>query len=121
MLVRLLEDGRSAREVGAETGRRIARTLPQTPDPIDRLELNAARQGFEPRRVERGPSVELILDRCPFQAAASAAPEVVCQLHRGLAEGIAETTDEVEITDLIARNPKRAGCRLKLTRSTQAG
>jgi predicted ArsR family transcriptional regulator len=119
MLLQLLQEGSSAREVGAETGRRLARALPQTADPVDRLELNATRQGFAPRRVDRGSSVELILDRCPFQAAASAAPEVVCQLHRGLAEGIAKATaGQVEVIDLISRNPQRAGCRLKLVRGT---
>ncbi|HEX6382012.1 MAG TPA: transcriptional regulator, partial [Acidimicrobiia bacterium] len=74
--------------------------------------------GFEPRRVERRGSVDLVLDHCPFQVTATTAPEIVCQLHLGLAEGIAEATGgSVEVTELIARDPRRAGCRLKLTRA----
>ena len=122
MLVEMLRSGRNPREVGAETGRRMAADLPDTGDPVDRLEINAARQGFEPRRVERRSSIDLVLDRCPFQTAATAAPEIVCQLHRGLAEGIAEATGgSVEVANLVTRDPHRAGCRLKLTRRPDPG
>jgi predicted ArsR family transcriptional regulator len=118
MLVETIRSGRSPREVGAEAGRRMADTLPDTADPVDRLEINAGRQGFEPRRVERRSSVDLVLERCPFQATATAAPEIICQFHRGLAEGIAEATaGTLEVVDLVARDPRRAGCRLKLARS----
>lgn len=119
MLLELVRSGRGAREVGVDAGRRMAADLPDAVDPVDRIEANAVRQGFEPRRVESGSSTELILARCPFQAAASAAPEVICELHRGLAEGIAEATGgAVEIADLVARDPRRAGCRLKLRPTT---
>lgn len=118
LLVEMLRTGRSAREVGAEAGRRMAAELPDTDDPVDRLEINATRQGFQPRRAPTRSTVDLVLGRCPFQAAASAAPDIVCELHRGLAEGIAEATDDtIEVTDLVARDPRRAGCRLKLRTS----
>jgi predicted ArsR family transcriptional regulator len=115
MLVEMVGTGSSAREVGAEAGRRIAAELPDTDDPVDRLEINASRHGFQPRRAHTRSTVDLVLGRCPFQAAASAAPDIVCALHRGLAEGIAEATGGgIEVTDLIVRDPRRAGCRLKL-------
>jgi predicted ArsR family transcriptional regulator len=117
MLVEALRSGRSPREVGAEAGRQMAATLPGTADPVDSLEIIAARRGFEPRRVERRDSVDLVLDHCPFQVTATTAPDIVCQLHLGLAEGIAEATGgTVEVTKLVARDPRRAGCRLKLKR-----
>jgi predicted ArsR family transcriptional regulator len=117
MLVEALRSGRSPREVGAEAGRQMAATLPGTVDPVDSLEIIAARRGFEPRRVERRDSVDLVLDHCPFQVTATTAPDIVCQLHLGLAEGIAEATGgTVEVTKLVARDPRRAGCRLKLKR-----
>ena len=54
---------------------------------------------------------------CPFETAAGEAPEIVCQLHLGLAVGISEATGgAVAVTDLVARDPRRAGCRLKLER-----
>jgi predicted ArsR family transcriptional regulator len=119
MLLELVRSGRSPRQVGAEAGRRMAADLPDTADPLDRLEINAIRQGFEPRRTKTRSSIDLILGRCPFQAAASAAPEVVCELHRGLAEGVVEATGgALEVTDLIARDPRKAGCRLKLKRTS---
>jgi predicted ArsR family transcriptional regulator len=117
MLVEALGSGRSPRDVGAEAGRRLAATLPETEDPVDSLEILATRRGFEPRRVERRESVDLVLDRCPFQVTATTAPDIICQLHLGLAEGIAEATGgTVEVTELVARDPRRAGCRLKLRR-----
>jgi predicted ArsR family transcriptional regulator len=116
LLGEALRSGRSPREVGAEAGRQLAATV-QSADPVDRIETIAARRGFEPRRVERRGSVELVLGHCPFQVAASTAPEIICQLHLGLAEGIAEASGgSVEVTELVARNPQRAGCRLKLSR-----
>lgn len=117
MLLEMLQSGRSARQVGVEAGQRMAESLPTSGDPVDRLELNAARQGFEPRRLEHRSSVDLVLERCPFEAAASEAPEIVCQLHRGMAEGISDATrGAVEVIDLVVRDPRRAGCRLKLAR-----
>jgi predicted ArsR family transcriptional regulator len=115
MLIDLLRTRRSPRDIGTETGHKMAQDLPETDDPIDRLEINAARQGFEPRRVMTRSTTDLIFDRCPFQTAASAAPDVICELHRGFAEGIAEASGgAIDVVDLIARDPRRAGCRLKL-------
>ena len=118
MLVEMLHGGRSAREVGVDIGREMATELPETVDPVDRLEISAARQGFEPRRVERRSSVDLILERCPFETAAGTAPDIVCELHLGLAEGISDATEgAIAVTELVARDPRRAGCRLKLERT----
>ena len=117
LLVEALRSGRTPREVGAEAGRRLAATIPETADPVDRIEMIAARRGFEPRRMERRESVDLVLGHCPFQVTALTAPDIVCQLHLGLAEGIAEGTGGMlEVTELVARDPRRAGCRLKLRR-----
>jgi predicted ArsR family transcriptional regulator len=122
MLVEALASGRSPREVGAEAGRRMAARFPETADPVDTIELNAVRHGFEPRRVERRSSVDLVLCRCPYEAPATAAPDIVCQLHLGLAEGMAEAAgDRVTVTGLVARDPRRAGCRLTLARTSEAG
>jgi len=113
MLAEALATGRSPREVGAETGRRLAAALAEIDDPVERLEVNAARHGFEPRRVERRSTVDLVLGRCPYEAPASSAPGIVCQLHLGLAEGIAEGSGAgVEVVGLVARDARRAGCRL---------
>jgi hypothetical protein len=96
--------------------------LPETADPVDRIEMIAVRHGFEPRRAERRSSVDLVLCRCPYEATATAAPDIVCQLHLGLAEGMAQASgDSVSVTGLVARDPRRAGCRLTMARSSEAG
>ena len=117
LLVEALRSGRSPREVGAEAGRQLAGSVHGSADPVDRIETIAARRGFAPRRVERRDSIELVLEHCPFASTATTAPEIICQLHLGLAEGIAEATGgSVEVIDLVTRNPMRAGCRLRMSR-----
>lgn len=115
MLLEVIRTGRSPREVGAEAGRQLAAGASRETSGLDELEAEMARRGFHPRRVQRGSSVELVLQRCPFEAAALADPGVVCQLHLGLSEGIVEGLGgQSEVTGLVAYNAKRAGCRLKV-------
>lgn len=74
-----------------------------------------ARRGFEPHRREQSGEVELVLGRCPYRALAATDPDVVCEMHLGLAEGIVEAAGaEVEVTQLVARDPVHAGCSLML-------
>jgi predicted ArsR family transcriptional regulator len=102
-------------EAGADAGRRLAPEYPRGADGIDVLETEMARRGFEPRRERHGALIELVLDRCPFEAAALANPDIVCAVHRGLAEGILEGTHAgATVRDLVVHNPSRAGCRLQL-------
>ena len=111
LLLELLQTGESARDVGARAGRRLL--PPAGAGPVEHLEAEMARRGFEPRRRERGSRIEIVLDRCPFEAVAAQDPDVVCELHRGLSEGIVEATGSpVEVTDLVRHDPRRAGCRI---------
>lgn len=115
MLLELLSSGRSPREVGREAGRRLAATHGVSEGAIEVLDAVARRMGFEPRVKRTSTGVELVLDRCPFVGPAEAAPEVVCSLHRGLAEGIAEhAPDEAIVDDVVRRPPRDAGCRIKV-------
>ena len=121
MLLELIRTGRSPREVGADAGRRLRSSSEGRGDGIEELEAEMARRGFHPRRIERGGSVELELQRCPFEAAALADPDVVCQLHLGLAEGIVESlSGDVEVAELVARDARRAQCLLKIRRGQEA-
>lgn len=117
LLLELHRGGRSPREVAAAAGRRLV--LPQSSgDSLHHLEAEMARAGFEPRRVGDADSAEIVHERCPYEAVAATNPEVVCQLHLGLAEGIAEAAGaHVEVTQLVAYDPALAGCRLQ-TRTT---
>ncbi len=115
-ILEMKTQGRSAREVGVEAARKIRIPEPRTKaEALERLEAELTRWGFDPQRVVGAEAVELVLERCPFEAAASVAPEVVCQFHLGLADGLVELLGgRYEVTDLVARDPEEAGCRLRL-------
>jgi predicted ArsR family transcriptional regulator len=115
MLLGMAEGDRTPLEAGTDAGRALAGRSTGGADPLDTLEAEMARRGFEPRRETRGPVTELVLERCPFLAAATAHPEVVCQIHRGLAAGILDGMHaEVQLGDLIVHPPAEGGCRLQL-------
>ena len=115
LLLRMVATGRSAREVGAEAGRSVKPSLETHADPLDALEAEMARRGFQPQRVAESSSLDIVLQRCAFEVAADADPDVVCELHLGLSEGITEVLGGgLEVTDLVAHDPTQAGCRLKL-------
>lgn len=118
LLVGLLRGEGTPHEVGFAAGQRLAREHGVKTDVIEMIEAIARRLGFEPRRVEgRRRQVDVVLDRCPFASSAIVAPDIICELHRGLAEGIAATAaGHATVTDLVIRPPKRAGCRIQLER-----
>jgi predicted ArsR family transcriptional regulator len=72
------------------------------------------RRGFRPHRTVKGPKVDFVLGRCPFEDVATTNPAAVCQLHLGLAEGLAQGLGGLEVEDLVIKNPRRAGCRVAL-------
>jgi len=115
-LAELLSDAirrkQDPRQVGRQEGHRRAAELAGTGQRVDLLEKEMVRRGFRPTRVERGHRVDFVLDRCPFAEVASSGPDVVCQLHLGLAEGLAEGLGGLEVEKLVVKNPHRAGCRL---------
>jgi predicted ArsR family transcriptional regulator len=107
--------------VGRQEGHRRAAELAGTGQRVDLLEKEMVRRGFRPTRVERGHRVDFVLDRCPFAEVASSGPDVVCQLHLGLAEGLAEGLGGLEVEKLVVKNPHRAGCRLILQQVATTG
>ena len=117
LLLDVAKGTRTPVEAGAEAGRALAASTSAGNDPVDILETEMARRGFEPRRETHGPVTEIVLERCPFVAAASTDPDVVCELHRGFAMGILDGmgADE-EVRDLVVHPPAQAGCRLLLER-----
>lgn len=113
MLASVIRTGRSAEEVGADEGRtRAARS--RSRDPGDALRDAMARGGFEPDVESTEGGFDVVLRRCPFESTAATDPETVCALHLGMAKGVAEHLDGVEVYDLVARDPHTAGCRLRV-------
>lgn len=122
LLVDMIGSGTTAEE----TGRRAGRKLPVRPpnsdgDRVPALQEAIARGGFEPKMRDRGDSVEYILRNCPFTEAAAADPDTVCGLHIGLARGLADQLEGVDVDDLIRNSPHRGGCQLRFHLSPVKG
>jgi predicted ArsR family transcriptional regulator len=115
MLIELLRHDSTPREVGRRAGHRLAAEHGTNSDAVEALDAVARRLGFQPRLQPTRAGVDVVLERCPFVGPASAAPDIVCDLHRGIAEGIAEEAPgDATIIELVVRPPKRAGCRIKV-------
>ncbi|HUY45602.1 MAG TPA: hypothetical protein VMV92_07730, partial [Streptosporangiaceae bacterium] len=104
------------RQAGRQDGHRRAAEISGPGDPADLLEQEISRRGFRPARAGRGRRVEFVLRRCPFAEVAAADPGTICQLHLGLAEGLAEGLGKLEVERLVPKDPHRAGCRLIVQR-----
>ena len=114
LLSEIIRSGDSPVEVGRRAGR-SARQATGAPDAaLAELEAAMAREGFAPEVRRREDVADVVLHNCPFESTALADPDTVCQLHLGLAEGVSESSDAVEVEELIAKDPRRADCRLKL-------
>lgn len=115
LLTEMLRTGESAYDVGRESvGRMRAPTAED--DPVSFVADAMARHGFEPevRRFRDGRAA-IVLRRCPFESAVLADADTICDLHLGIAEGVAELTDgRVVLDELIVHDARRAGCRLRL-------
>jgi predicted ArsR family transcriptional regulator len=97
-----------------EVGRRAGHAGRHGPgdDPVGALVDEMARHGFDPVARRRGTEVAITLRTCPFESTALAEPGTVCELHLGMAQGIADAVGGIEVDELIAKDPRRAGCRL---------
>lgn len=114
-LAQMLRTGDSPEEVGRRAGLDRAAELSRreaSPDAVLVMEGEMAREGFRPLRRERPGAVELVLQDCPFESAAAANAAAVCRLHLGFAQGLAQGIGGTEVADLVAKNPRKAGCRL---------
>lgn len=109
VLVAAVSGGLSARGAGHEAGLGVE---PSAAGALATLRDEAERLGFEPHVVECGESHEIVLGACPFVELATAQPDTVCQLHVGLAEGIAERAGGLVVDGIRLADPSRGGCRI---------
>jgi predicted ArsR family transcriptional regulator len=112
LLTEVIRSGDTPVEVGRRMGRHEADDHTGD-DPSAVLEAAMAHAGFEPTREQQGDDVELLLHSCPFATAALADPDIVCELHRGIAIGVAEEVGGILIDGLDRSDPRRAPCRLR--------
>lgn len=112
LLAEIIHTGSSAEEVGRRTAERFRVPSPSG-DVVADFTAAMARQGFDPEVRTDGDGIEILLHMCPFAATAAVDRQTVCSLHLGMAEGLADGTDLV-VEELVARDPYRADCRLRL-------
>src|SRR3546814_3606401 len=118
MLTEVLRTGDSPETVGVRTGETYPRAN-DADEAVTNLTDAMARLGFEPEVRKRGARTDIVLENCPFETAALAHPNTICPLHLGLSEGIAEGSG-VAVAQPLAKDPRRACCRLRLRPSTDA-
>jgi predicted ArsR family transcriptional regulator len=113
LLSEVIRSGDSPLEVGRRAGRRIRLGAHSGNDPVSELAKQMAYQGFDPAVRQRGDDVDISLRRCPFVTTALVDPDTVCNLHLGLAHGIADAVGGLVVDELIPKDPRRAHCRLR--------
>ena len=120
LLLAVLADDHDPGEVGRMAGRLIGKAtlsngLGMPDDTLVQLEDFLESRGFMPKQIGSRPEAGFELGRCPYEEAALANPGLVCGLHKALAEGMLEALGGAfEVTNLVARHPTTAGCRLEL-------
>ena len=112
LLTEVIRSGDTPVEVGRRAGRRAAKQDAHSDQSTALLNV-MARSGFEPTVQRHGDDVELVLHACPFANAALADPDIVCELHRGIAVGVAEAVGGIAVDGLDRQDPRRAPCRLR--------
>ena len=80
---------------------------------MSELAKQMAYQGFDPAVRRRADDVDISLQRCPFATTALVDPDTVCNLHLGIAYGIADAVGGLVIDELVPKDPRRAHCRLR--------
>ncbi len=117
LLAEVIRTGDAPVEVGRRLGRREAAERGVAGDPevaLGAVRDMSARQGFAPVVRRSGDDVDIELHACPFAATAVADPGTVCALHLGIAQGMAEGAEGIEVDELVARDPRREVCLLRL-------
>jgi len=96
-----------AREAGGAQGRAAAAAVTDD-DCVGALVTELDRLGFDPALAADDDSASVAFTHCPFAAYATANPQLVCNLHRGMVEAFVETVGGARVTHfgtLIDRRP----------------
>lgn len=113
-LTEIVRTGDAPFDVGLRVGRRSRLGGDPVSDPEATFVEQLATSGFKPISVRTGDQAEVTLTHCPFASAVLADPETICELHRGVATGIAESVGGLAVEGLTPRDPREANCRLAL-------
>jgi predicted ArsR family transcriptional regulator len=111
LLVEIIRTGLDPEEVGRGAAEQF-RVASPSGDVVADVSAAMARQGFEPEVRPKRDGAEIVLHHCPFAAIALADRTTICALHLGIAEGL--TDAPLAVTELVAYDPRKADCRLRL-------
>ena len=114
LLAEIIRTGDSPVEVGRRAGTQFDVASGPAEASLADMAAVMASQGFDPEVRSKGRKAELVLHSCPFESAVLTDRDTICDLHLGLAEGLASCTDEITVDELVAKDPRRAGCRLRM-------
>ena len=114
LLTEVVRSGDAPEMVGRRAGLRQRLGHREASDaPVEAFAEEMSRQGFDPVVVRRGEDIEITLQACPFASAVLTDPDTVCELHLGLARGVAEAVGGLAVNELVPRDPRRAQCKLR--------
>ena len=118
-------DPEAVAAVGRTEGRRLAasqrsgRSRAARPACVEALRAAMERLGFEPMvGAPVDARVEMLFANCPFRDLAEAHPEVVCHLHRGIAEGVAELVGDGRVATFATLEDSRP-CRAEVVEAVR--
>ena len=114
LLSEVVRTGTTPRHVGQLAGRRLAQGQSAGTHTVDALRTEMMAGGFRPVATLASNGCDFVLQRCPFVEVAAKDPATVCQVHLGLAEGVAEGLDDEAVVELVAENPRKAGCCIRV-------
>lgn len=115
LLAEAMKSKRPVRDVGRDAGRsRVQGSNGQGHDLLTVLSDNLTEEGFDPKVVGTDDGFDVVLQQCPFVEVASVDPSTVCEIHLGLLEGLVHELDPQLDLSLSVRDPRRAGCRVKV-------
>jgi predicted ArsR family transcriptional regulator len=102
--------GDDAVEAGREQGRADAHAYAAAPSCLEAVIAQLSVLGFDPAvdGSEDGETAVVAFAHCPFRELAEANPDLVCNLHRGLLEGLVQEVGGGEVDDfhtLVHRQP----------------
>ena len=117
LLAQVAERAGADPELLAEVGR-VQGALAAAKQPargcVDAVMAELAELGFDPVAADDGSTTTVAFTHCPFSELAEAFPHLVCHLHRGIVEGIAEARGDAGVTH-FATLADRDPCQVQLT------
>lgn len=114
LLAEIIRSGDTPVEVGRRAARRERLRSQPADAPLDELVARMALHGFDPAVSGDADDIDITLRRCPFERAALTDPDTICQLHLGLARGVAEGAGGIVVDELVPRDPRHAHCTLRV-------